>query len=163
MNLLGRFGGLQLNFFFPSLHFFYLLQSTKAPGALPPASQEAVTAASAEADGKVCLDFSYKHCMPIDVVVHFRYYRKQSVFSALSLITRWVQTTLHFMMSLCTMVGKRCATSWQSHCFLFKLLVVIYCCRLLVWCNGTVIQVFQHGCKLHVFDVLTVKEEQKIN
>ncbi|POI33761.1 hypothetical protein CIB84_002487 [Bambusicola thoracicus] len=46
-------------------------KSTKAPGALPPASQETVTAASAEADGKVCLDFSYKHCMPIDVVVHF--------------------------------------------------------------------------------------------
>ncbi|OXB58441.1 hypothetical protein ASZ78_012879 [Callipepla squamata] len=45
-------------------------KSTKAPGALPPASQETVTAASAEADGKVCLDFSYKHCMPIDVVVH---------------------------------------------------------------------------------------------
>uniref|UniRef100_G1NKU9 Dynamin-1-like protein n=1 Tax=Meleagris gallopavo TaxID=9103 RepID=G1NKU9_MELGA len=42
------------------------IESTKAPGALPPASQETVTAASAEADGKVCLDFSYKHCMPID-------------------------------------------------------------------------------------------------
>uniref|UniRef100_A0A8C3PVS4 Dynamin-1-like protein n=1 Tax=Chrysolophus pictus TaxID=9089 RepID=A0A8C3PVS4_CHRPC len=37
------------------------IESTKAPGALPPASQETVTAASAEADGKVCLDFSYKH------------------------------------------------------------------------------------------------------
>ncbi|XP_035749926.1 dynamin-1-like protein [Egretta garzetta] len=43
-------------------------KSTKAPGALTPASQEAVTAASAEADGKVCLDFSYKHCMHISVV-----------------------------------------------------------------------------------------------
>uniref|UniRef100_A0A8C0UXW6 Dynamin-1-like protein n=1 Tax=Cyanistes caeruleus TaxID=156563 RepID=A0A8C0UXW6_CYACU len=36
-------------------------KSTKAPGALAPASQETVTAASAEADGKVCLDFSSKH------------------------------------------------------------------------------------------------------
>uniref|UniRef100_A0A8D2PGX7 Dynamin-1-like protein n=1 Tax=Zosterops lateralis melanops TaxID=1220523 RepID=A0A8D2PGX7_ZOSLA len=35
-------------------------KSTKAPGALAPASQETVTAASAEADGKVCLDFSSK-------------------------------------------------------------------------------------------------------
>ncbi|XP_054243000.1 dynamin-1-like protein isoform X2 [Indicator indicator] len=42
-------------------------KSTKAPGALPPASQETVTAPSAEADGKVCLDFSYKHCMHISV------------------------------------------------------------------------------------------------
>ncbi|XP_074758147.1 dynamin-1-like protein isoform X3 [Athene noctua] len=42
-------------------------KSTKAPGALTPASQETVTAASAEADGKVCLDFSYKHCMHISV------------------------------------------------------------------------------------------------
>ncbi|XP_074025237.1 dynamin-1-like protein isoform X1 [Numenius arquata] len=42
-------------------------KSTKAPGALTPASQETVTAASAEADGKVCLDFSYKHCMHVSV------------------------------------------------------------------------------------------------
>uniref|UniRef100_A0A8C0UWU6 Dynamin-1-like protein n=1 Tax=Cyanistes caeruleus TaxID=156563 RepID=A0A8C0UWU6_CYACU len=40
-------------------------KSTKAPGALAPASQETVTAASAEADGKVCLDFSSKHCMHV--------------------------------------------------------------------------------------------------
>lgn len=94
---------------------------------MAPASQETVTAASAEADGKVCLDFSYKHCMRISVVVHHGLYGKQFVLSALSL-TQYALQSIDLLASLilvCAVAGND--EPFEVESLLFKLLAAMYC------------------------------------
>lgn len=94
---------------------------------MTPASQETVTAASAEADGKVCLNFfSYKHCMHISVVRHIQY-GQQFVFSALSVIQYALQSIdyLALLILVCAVAGKDvplggkitafCLNSWLQY------------------------------------------------
>lgn len=164
--------------FFSPPCIFYLPQSTKASGALTPASQETVTAASAEADGKVCLDFSYKHCMHISVVVHRRQYGKQFVFSVLSLTQYALQSIVYLalLILVCAVAGKDvplggkvtafCLNSWLLYiavqvCSIICLKLQSVDCLVQQYCNQKC-SAWLLNCMF--FNVLTVKEGgQKIS